>query len=80
MLHEVAYLLSITFGTKPGVEFPRQLIHVVADVMDLSTELPKLLRWACFQLHSLDQPPQIGCFTEAAGFGILLELLCLRLA
>ena len=78
MLHEVAYLLSITFGTKPSVEFPCQLIHVVADVVNLSTELFQLLRWACFQLRSLDQPPQIGCFTEAAGFGVLQELLCLR--
>ena len=64
-------MLGITFGTKPGVEFPGQLIHVVADVVNLSTELPQLLRWARFQLRSLNQPPQIGCFTEAAGFGVL---------
>lgn len=71
MLHEVAHLLCVALGAKSGVEFTCQLIHVVADVMDLSTELSKLLRWACFQLRSLNQPPQIGCFTEAAGFGIL---------
>ena len=71
MLHEVAHLLGVALGAKPGVELPGQLIHVVADVVNLSTELPQLLGWACFQLHSLDQPPQIGCFTEAAGFGVL---------
>ena len=71
MLHEVAHLLSVTLGAKPGVEFPCQLIHIVADVVNFGAELPQLLRWACFQLRSLDQPSQISCFTEAAGFGIL---------
>lgn len=80
MLHEVAHLLGIALGAKPGVELPCQLVHVVADVVNLSTELPQLLRGACFQLRPLDQQPQIGCFTEAAGFGVLPELLCLRLA
>ena len=80
MLHEVARLLCVTLVAKSGVEFSRQLIHVVADVVNLSTELPQLLRGACFQLRPLDQQPQIGCFTEAAGFGVLPELLCLRLA
>ena len=71
MLHEIAHLLCVTLVAKSGVEFSRQLIHVVADVVNLSTELPQLLRGACFQLRPLDQPPQIGCFTEAAGFGVL---------
>ena len=71
MLHKVAHLLGVALVAKSGVEFPCQLIHIVADVMELSTELPQLLRWACFQLRSLDQPPQIGCFTEAAGLGAL---------
>ena len=71
MLHEVVYLLSVALGAKPSVEFPCQLIHIVADVVNLSTELPQLLRRACFQLRSLNQPPLIGCFTEAAGFGVL---------
>ena len=71
MLHEVAHLLGITLVAKSGVEFPCQLIHIVADVVNFGAELPQLLRWACFQLRSLNQPPQIGCFTEAAGFGVL---------
>ncbi len=71
MLHEVVYLLSVALGAKPSVEFPCQLIHIVADVVNFGAKLPQLLRRACFQLHSLNQPPQIGCFTEAAGFGVL---------
>ena len=80
MLHEVAHLLGFAFGAESGIELSCQLIHVVADVMDLSTELSKLLRWACFQLRSLNQPPQVSVLAEPAGFGILPELLCLRLA
>lgn len=36
MLHEVAHLLGVALGAKPGVELPGQLIHVVADVVNLS--------------------------------------------
>ena len=71
MLHEVVYLLSVALGAKPSVEFPCQLIHIVADAVNFGAELPQLLGWACFQLRSTDQPPQIGCFAEAAGFGVL---------
>lgn len=45
-------------------------LHLVETTHN-DTELPQLLGWACFQLRSLDQPPQIDCFTEAAGFGVL---------
>ena len=75
MLHEVAHLLGIAFDAESGIELSCQLVHVVADVMDLSTELSKLLRWACFQLRSLNQPPQVSGLAEPAGFGILPELL-----
>ena len=71
MLHKVAHLLGVALGAKPSVEFPCQLIHIVADVVNFGAKLSKLLRWACFQLRSLNQPPQIGCFAEAAGFGVL---------
>ena len=71
MLHKVAHLLGVALVAKSGVEFPCQLIHIVADVVNFGAKLPQLMRWACFQLRSLDQPPQIGCFTEAAGFGVL---------
>ena len=77
MLHEVAHLLGVALGAKPGVELPGQLIHVVADVMDLSTQLSQLLRWTGFQLGSLNQPPQVSGLAKPAGFGILPELLCL---
>ena len=75
MLHEVAHLLCVTLVAKSGVELPGQLIHVVADVVNLSTELPQLLRGACFQLRSLNQPPQVSGLAEPAGDGILPELL-----
>ena len=71
MLHEVAHLLGITFGAESGIELSCQLIYVVPNVVNLSAQLPQLLRGAGLQLRSLNQPPQIGCFTEAAGFSVL---------
>ena len=38
MLHEVAHLLCVTLVAKSGVEFSRQLIHIVADVVNLSMD------------------------------------------
>ena len=71
MLHEVAHLPGITFGAESGIELSCQLIYVVSNVVNLSAQLPQLLWWAGFQLCSLNQPPQIGCFAEPAGFGVL---------
>ena len=77
MLHEVAHLLGIAFGTKSGIELSCQLIYVVSDVVNFGAQLSQLLGWAGFQLRSLNQPPQVGGLAEPAGFGILPELLCL---
>ena len=75
MLHEVAHLLGIAFGAESGIELSCQLIYVVSDVVNFGAQLPQLLRWAGFQLRSLNQPPQVSGFAEPAGFGILPELL-----
>ena len=80
MLYEVAHLLGIAFGAKSGIELSCQLIYVVPNVVNLSAQLPQFLRWAGLQLCSLNQPPQVSGLAEPAGFGILPELLCLRLA
>ena len=75
MLHEVAHLLGVALGAKPGVELSYQLIYVVSDVVNFGAQLPKLLRWAGFQLCSFNQPPQVSGLAEPADFGILPELL-----
>lgn len=75
MLHEVAYLLGIAFGAKAGIELSCQLIYVVPNVVNFGAQLSQFLRWAGFQLGSLNQPPQVSGLAEPAGFGILPELL-----
>ena len=73
LAQQIFDLGRIFFAPEAGIDLSCNLVHVVADVMDLGTELLDFLRWTGFDLRAYDKLPQVGCFGETVPLRILVQ-------